>query len=134
MYNLSLWEQEEIEEIQQIINKIALDPKVQSQILKSAIPYGLKINYHGQDLVIGIMNPVLTPDGLVFSINLPSNYTLKPMNCPESTILYRFRPRSYRELPLRLAEIGRLHRKEKSGEGRHHRRRGDPRQAVFPHR
>lgn len=44
------------------------------------------------------------------------NYSLKPMNCPESTILYRFRPRSYKELPLRLAEIGRLHRREKSGE------------------
>ncbi len=44
------------------------------------------------------------------------DYTLKPMNCPESTILYRFRPRSYRELPLRLLEIGRLHRREKSGE------------------
>src|ERR1035437_5983903 len=44
------------------------------------------------------------------------DYTLKPMNCPESTVLYRFRPRSYKELPLRLAEIGRLHRKEKSGE------------------
>lgn len=46
----------------------------------------------------------------------PESYTLKPMNCPESTILYRFRPRSYRELPLRLSEIGRLHRREKSGE------------------
>ena len=46
----------------------------------------------------------------------PLSYTLKPMNCPESTILYRFRPRSYRELPLRLSEIGRLHRREKSGE------------------
>ena len=46
----------------------------------------------------------------------PMLYTLKPMNCPESTILYRFRPRSYRELPLRLSEIGRLHRREKSGE------------------
>lgn len=46
----------------------------------------------------------------------PMSYTLKPMNCPESTILYRFRPRSYRELPLRLSEIGRLHRREKSGE------------------
>jgi threonyl-tRNA synthetase len=46
----------------------------------------------------------------------PENYTLKPMNCPEATIIYRFRPRSYKELPLRLAEIGRLHRKEKSGE------------------
>jgi len=46
----------------------------------------------------------------------PVDYTLKPMNCPESTIIYRFRPRSYRELPLRLSEIGRLHRREKSGE------------------
>lgn len=46
----------------------------------------------------------------------PISYTLKPMNCPESTVIYRFRPRSYRELPLRLSEIGRLHRKEKSGE------------------
>jgi len=46
----------------------------------------------------------------------PQSYTLKPMNCPESTIIYRFRPRSYRELPLRLSEIGRLHRREKSGE------------------
>jgi threonyl-tRNA synthetase len=46
----------------------------------------------------------------------PVGYTLKPMNCPESTIIYRFRPRSYKELPLRLSEIGRLHRREKSGE------------------
>ena len=38
------------------------------------------------------------------------------MNCPESTIIYRFRPRSYKELPLRFSEIGRLHRREKSGE------------------
>jgi threonyl-tRNA synthetase len=46
----------------------------------------------------------------------PISYTLKPMNCPESTILYRFRTRSYKELPLRLSELGRLHRREKSGE------------------
>lgn len=44
------------------------------------------------------------------------NYSLKPMNCPESTVLYRFKPRSYRELPLRFSEIGRLFRKEQSGE------------------
>lgn len=46
----------------------------------------------------------------------PVSYTLKPMNCPESTIIYSFRTRSYKELPLRLSEIGRLHRREKSGE------------------
>lgn len=43
-------------------------------------------------------------------------YSLKPMNCPGSTVLYRLRPRSYKELPLRFSEIGRLHRREKSGE------------------
>ncbi len=42
-------------------------------------------------------------------------FSLKPMNCPESTIIYRSRLRSYRDLPLRLNEIGRLHRFERSG-------------------
>jgi threonyl-tRNA synthetase len=42
-------------------------------------------------------------------------YSLKPMNCPESTYIYRSRLRSYRDLPLRLAEYGRLHRNERSG-------------------
>ncbi|MEX2052945.1 MAG: threonine--tRNA ligase [Candidatus Paceibacterota bacterium] len=40
---------------------------------------------------------------------------IKPMNCPESTYVFNSRVRSYRELPLRLAEIGRLHRNELSG-------------------
>src|SRR3989344_2977424 len=40
---------------------------------------------------------------------------LKPMNCPESTYVYNSRVRSYCELPVRLAEIGRLHRNELSG-------------------
>ena len=42
-------------------------------------------------------------------------YSLKPMNCPESTFVYRQALRSYRDLPLRLAEMGRLHRNERSG-------------------
>ncbi len=42
-------------------------------------------------------------------------YSLKPMNCPESTYVYRFKTRSYRDLPLRYSEIGRLHRNEISG-------------------
>ena len=40
---------------------------------------------------------------------------IKPMNCPESTYVFNSAVRSYRELPLRLAEIGRLHRNELSG-------------------
>ena len=43
------------------------------------------------------------------------DFYLKPMNCPEATIVYNSRLRSYRELPLRLSEIGRLHRNELSG-------------------
>ena len=42
-------------------------------------------------------------------------FSLKPMNCPESAIVYRTRKRSYRDLPLRLNEYGRLHRNERSG-------------------
>jgi threonyl-tRNA synthetase len=42
-------------------------------------------------------------------------FGLKPMNCPESTYVYRRALRSYRDLPLRLAEMGRLHRNERSG-------------------
>ena len=42
-------------------------------------------------------------------------YSLKPMNCPESTIVYRTHLRSYRDLPLRFNEYGRLHRNERSG-------------------
>ena len=37
------------------------------------------------------------------------------MNCPESTFIYRSQLRSYRDLPLRFSEYGRLHRNERSG-------------------
>ncbi|MBE0645148.1 MAG: threonine--tRNA ligase [Bacteroidetes bacterium] len=42
-------------------------------------------------------------------------FSLKPMNCPESTFVYRHKVRSYRDLPLRFSEIGTNHRKELSG-------------------
>ncbi|OGD25657.1 threonine--tRNA ligase [Candidatus Azambacteria bacterium RIFCSPHIGHO2_01_FULL_40_24] len=42
-------------------------------------------------------------------------FVIKPMNCPESTIIYSSQVRSWRDLPLRFSEIGRLHRKELSG-------------------
>lgn len=42
-------------------------------------------------------------------------YAVKPMNCPGSIIIYRDRLRSYKELPLRLAEFGQVHRFELSG-------------------
>jgi len=42
-------------------------------------------------------------------------YYLKPMNCPEATLVYSNKMRSYKDLPLRLSEIGRLHRNELRG-------------------
>jgi threonyl-tRNA synthetase len=42
-------------------------------------------------------------------------FSLKPMNCPESTFIYRSRLRSYRDFPIRYSEYGRLHRNERSG-------------------
>lgn len=43
-------------------------------------------------------------------------FYLKPMNCPHHHMLFRSRPRSYRDLPLRLAEYGTCYRYEQSGE------------------
>ena len=43
-------------------------------------------------------------------------YLLRPMNCPHHITIYKSKPRSYRELPLRLAEFGTVHRFEMSGE------------------
>ncbi|MGH9460429.1 MAG: threonine--tRNA ligase [Vicinamibacteria bacterium] len=44
-----------------------------------------------------------------------SRYGIKPMNCPGAAIVYRSELRSYRDLPLRLAEFGHCHRFERSG-------------------
>ena len=42
-------------------------------------------------------------------------FCIKPMNCPGSILVYKNQPRSYRELPIRYAEVGLVHRHEKSG-------------------
>jgi len=42
-------------------------------------------------------------------------YRVKPMNCPMHVLVYRAHPRSYRDLPLRLAEVANVYRNEKSG-------------------
>lgn len=44
------------------------------------------------------------------------DYAIKPMNCPGGMLVYKSQPRSYRELPLRMGELGIVHRNEKSGQ------------------
>lgn len=43
-------------------------------------------------------------------------YFLKPMNCPQHTQIYASKPRSYKDLPIRIADFCQLHRDEKTGE------------------
>src|SRR5579884_1507135 len=55
----------------------------------------------------------LTTDGENASGEL--DYGVKPMNCPSHAVMYRSEKRSYRDLPIRFADFGRLHRAERSG-------------------
>lgn len=43
------------------------------------------------------------------------DYAIKPMSCPGGMLVYKLQPRSYKELPMRMAELGLVHRNEKSG-------------------
>ncbi len=54
-------------------------------------------------------------DNMYFSVIDEESYALKPMNCPGAILVYKNRPRSYRELPLKLSEFGHVHRHELSG-------------------
>lgn len=60
---------------------------------------------YGQDS----FQPIKTP-------NVNEEFLLKPMNCPHHCEIYQSVPRSYRELPIRLAEFGTVYRYEQSGE------------------
>jgi threonyl-tRNA synthetase len=54
-------------------------------------------------------------DNMYFSQIDEQNFAIKPMNCPGSMLLYRRKLHSYRDLPIRMAELGLVHRHELSG-------------------
>ena len=54
-------------------------------------------------------------DNMYFISQDDREYGLKPMNCPAHALIYNSRLRSYRDLPIRFADFGRLHRYERSG-------------------
>ncbi len=60
---------------------------------------------YGQDS----FQPIHTPD-------VNEEFLLKPMNCPHHCEMFKFKPRSYKDLPVRLAEFGTVYRYEQSGE------------------
>lgn len=45
-----------------------------------------------------------------------TDFAIKPMNCPGGMLVYKMQPRSYKELPIRMGELGLVHRHEKSGQ------------------
>ena len=61
--------------------------------------------HYGKDA----FQPIHTPEE-------DEEYMLKPMNCPHHCEIYAYKPRSYKDLPLRIAEFGTVFRYEKSGE------------------
>ena len=54
-------------------------------------------------------------DNMYFTVIDDENYAVKPMNCPGSMLIFRSKLHSYRELPLRMCELGQVHRHELSG-------------------
>ena len=54
-------------------------------------------------------------DNMYFTKIDDEDYAVKPMNCPGSILVYRGKMHSYRELPLRIGELGQVHRHELSG-------------------
>ena len=68
-----------------------------------------KTSGHFQKYGKDSFQPIHTP-------NEGEEYLLKPMNCPHHCEIYKFKPRSYKDLPVRMAEFGTVYRYEQSGE------------------
>ncbi len=118
----------------------ATDPLVGSGLIlwlpKGAVVRGVLETYIKEELTRRGYTPVYTPnigriDLYKISGHYPyyadsqfkpivmaddEQYLLKPMNCPHHIMIYKSKPRSYRDLPVRLAEFGTVYRYEQSGE------------------
>ena len=55
-------------------------------------------------------------DNMYTTVIDEQDFAIKPMNCPGGILVYQSEPRSYRDLPLRMGELGLVHRHEKSGQ------------------
>ena len=55
-------------------------------------------------------------DNMYTTVIDDEDYAVKPMNCPGGMLVYKVEPRSYKDLPMRVGELGLVHRHEKSGQ------------------
>lgn len=91
------------------------------------IDYWRKI--HRRDGYVEVSTPIMLERGLwetsghwdfyrdsMYSLKVEEeDYAIKPMSCPGGMLVYNLEPKSYKELPIRMAELGLVHRNEKSG-------------------
>ncbi len=94
------------------LEKLAKDTETEAGYKRVKTPHLTKSDLYNRsghlDLYEDHMFPAMNIDGI--------DYYVKPMNCPHHHKIYASRPRSYRELPLRLSEYGTCYRYEKSGQ------------------
>ncbi len=87
-----------------------LTPEKEAKLLDAARVAGFDGPYQPSDSVESKLA------GLRHWARQHERYLLKPMNCPHHAMIYKSKPRSYRDLPVRLAEFGTVYRYEQSGE------------------
>lgn len=98
--------------IRQELEKFIVDEETKRGYLRTYTPDLAKVDLYKKsghwDHYQDSMYPAIDMEG--------EQYVLRPMTCPHQFMIYNSRPRSYRELPLRYAEIAKLYRREQSGE------------------
>lgn len=100
---------------------------------KGMVLKNLLIDYwrklHRREGYVEISTPIMLERGLwetsghwehyrdsMYSLKVEDeDYAIKPMSCPGGMLVYKQEPRSYKELPMRIGELGLVHRNEKSG-------------------
>ncbi len=92
----------------QLLKQANIKELVTESVGSAAAPLERKVNYWDLDTAERVK--------FVETHGLAEEYLLKPMNCPHHIQIYAAQPRSYRDLPLRLAEFGTVYRYEQSGE------------------
>lgn len=92
-----------------IFNKIQLLKAVNLFVSRFLYNSSVSVNKENPGLFHFVFQPIHTPEE-------DEEYMLKPMNCPHHCEVFARKPRSYKDLPLRIAEFGTVFRYEKSGE------------------
>jgi threonyl-tRNA synthetase len=95
-------------ELQRWIEDLEIERGYQHVITPAVAKRELYVRSGHWDHYQDAMYPLMERDG--------EEYCLRPMNCPHHIMVYAAEQHSYRELPLRIAELGNMHRWEKSGQ------------------